>query len=45
MSGGRLEPITPDRLRRTGEHSNDGGRTWSLDFDLIYERHAIPAEE
>jgi len=28
----------PDRVRQFGEKSTDGGATWSVEYDLLYER-------
>jgi hypothetical protein len=28
----------PDRVRQLGERSVDGGKTWRVDYDLIYKR-------
>jgi hypothetical protein len=29
-----------DRVTQTGEHSDDGGKTWSRDFQLVYSRRS-----
>jgi len=31
-------PLGPDRVRQLGEHSEDGGATWKVDYDLDYRR-------
>lgn len=31
-------PLGPDRVRQLGEHSDDGGATWTVDYDLDYRR-------
>ena len=31
-------PLGPDEVRQLGEHSKDGGATWTVDYDLDYRR-------
>ena len=31
-------PLGPDQVRQLGEHSDDGGATWVVDYDLDYRR-------
>lgn len=31
-------PLSPDRVRQLGEHSDDGGATWQVDYDFDYRR-------
>lgn len=31
-------PLAPDRVRQLGEHSDDGGATWAVDYDFDYRR-------
>jgi len=31
-------PLAPDDVRQLGEHTEDGGRTWKVDYDLGYRR-------
>lgn len=31
-------PLEPDRVRQFGEHSDDGGATWKVDYDFDYRR-------
>lgn len=31
-------PLAPDRVRQLGEHSDDGGATWTVDYDFDYRR-------
>lgn len=31
-------PIDKDKVRQFGETSTDGGKTWSVSYDLLYER-------
>jgi len=31
-------PLSPDKVRQFGENSDDGGKTWTVAFDLTYVR-------
>ena len=33
-------PLGPDKVRQMGEASEDGGKTWTLEYDLTYIRKA-----
>jgi hypothetical protein len=30
--------VAADRVRQLGESSTDAGKTWSVDYDLLYKR-------
>jgi hypothetical protein len=36
-------PLGPDEVRQLGEHSDDGGANWVVDYDLDYRRTPPPA--
>jgi tetratricopeptide (TPR) repeat protein len=35
--------LGPDKVRQFSQGSNDGGKTWHVEYDLIYTRHAAKA--
>ena len=37
-------PLGPDTVRQLSEVSNDGGKTWSVNFDLRYTRRTAGRE-
>lgn len=34
--------LSPDRVRQFSQGSTDGGQTWHVEYDFIYNRHAAP---
>jgi hypothetical protein len=45
VTAGRMTftPISKDCVRQTGEASEDGGLSWSTQWDLVYTRKGLPA--